>query len=205
MNKKRTYSKKFSTCQPMVSRGFTLIELIIVLAIVAIGLALAAPSYQDIIERRHTTSKAETLAAFMGYARSEVVKSNKQVSVTLVRTSANEWCIGITDLNTACDCKADSTQCVINGVEKTLSSATQTRLGMTSMTAASADTTFVFDPVRGTKIAADLADHSYDFQSDNGNWEIRVIVGPTGRVRLCNSDSSKKISGYHLCVNPVFL
>jgi len=196
VNEKRTFNKRFSSCQSTVARGFTLIELVIVMVIVAIGVALAAPSYQDIIERRHTTAKAENLAAFMAYARSEAVKRNKQVSVSLVRTSANEWCIGITDLTTACNCKTDATQCVINGVEKTLTSATQTR---SNMSTAPVDTTFVFDPVRGTKIAADLSDHIYALQSDNGNWEISIVVGATGRVRLCNSDSGKKIPGFESC------
>ena len=197
MNEKRTFNKRFSSCQSSAAQGFTLIELVIVMVIVAIGVALAAPSYQDIIERRHTTAKAESLAAFMAYARSEAVKRNKQVSVSVVRTSANEWCIGITDLTTACNCKTDATQCVVNGVEKTLTSATQTR---SNMLTAPADTTFVFDPVRGTKITADLSDHTYVLQSDNGNWEINVVVGATGRVRLCNdSASTKKIPGFESC------
>ena len=48
----------------ITNKGFTLLELMIVMVIVAIGVALAVPAYQDLMQRRETTSKAEQLSAF---------------------------------------------------------------------------------------------------------------------------------------------
>lgn len=76
-------------------RGFTLIELVIVLVIAAIALALAVPAYQNIIEKRQTTAKAEELASFLASAQGESVKMNRRVSVATRYTDANNWCVGV--------------------------------------------------------------------------------------------------------------
>ncbi len=180
-------------------RGFTLLELMIVMVIVAIGVALAVPSYQDILERRHTTAQAEELAAFLAYAQSEAVKTNKMVSVELTHTSPNHWCIGANEGDAGCNCTGDDSNnlCLLNGVTKTMDSSTQAK---SSMSDYSADTTFVFDPVRGTMISVDLGpDHFFKVESDNGNWALEVNIGPTGRIRICNPDSDKEVPGFKPC------
>ena len=183
------------------NRGFTLLELIIVMVIIAIGVALAVPSYQDIIERRETTSQAEQLSAFMSYAQSAAVKSNQMISVQLMHTDANNWCIGANEGNTGCDCTETLSTaadfCSIDDVAKIMSSATQTRSSMLSY---EIDTTLTFDPIRGTMASADLGnDHGFVLQSDNTNWQLRVDIGVTGRIRICNPDSDKAVHGFQAC------
>ena len=183
------------------NRGFTLLELMIVMVIIAIGVALAVPAYQDVIERRETTSQAEQLSAFMSYAQSEAVKKNEMISVQLSYTDANNWCIGANEGNTGCDCtETDSgaaSFCSINDVAKIMSSATQTK---SSMLSHETDTTFTFDPIRGTMASADIGnDHGFVLQSDNTHWQLRVDIGATGRIRICNADSDKAVPGFQAC------
>jgi hypothetical protein len=67
------------------------------------------------------------------------------------------------------------------------------------MTGVSTDKTLVFDPVRGTMIAADLATgHGVTLESDNGKWSLTIDVGATGRIDIC-TDSSKAVPGYPSC------
>ena len=183
------------------NRGFTLLELMIVSVITAIGVALAVPSYRDAMERRETTSQAEQLSSFLVYAQSEAVKRNEMISIQLSWTNANDWCIGANEGNAGCDCEETDTDaadfCSINDVAKIMSSATQTKSNMLSH---EVDTTFTFDPVRGTMAIADLGNpHGFVLQSDNTNWELTVDIGATGRIRICNADSDVAVPGFHAC------
>ncbi len=183
------------------NKGFTLIELIMVLTIVAIGVALAVPSYSDALQKRETQAQAEDLVAFVSYAQSEAVKLNEMVSVHLTYTDKDNWCLGANEGNAPCDCnEAVTTEadfCSLNGVSKIIRSSAQTK---SSMTAASTDKTLVFDPIRGTMAVADLGNaHGLTLESDNGNWSLQVDIGATGRVRVCNPESAKAIPGYQAC------
>jgi len=180
--------------------GFTLIEMMIVLVVIAVGLALAIPTYEDIHQRRQATSEAEQLAVFLAYAQGDAIKANQQVSVQLSYTSSTNWCIGAAEGDSGCDCtETDESQadyCALSGVHHVMDNADFDRSGMTSY---SADMLFVYDPVRGIKSTGDLANHSYTIQSSNGNWALQVNVGPTGRIRVCNPDSAKAVPGFELC------
>ena len=61
--------------------GFTLIEMLIVVAIAAILLALAAPSFREMLVKRSVQAAGETLASDMRFARSEALKRSTQTVV----------------------------------------------------------------------------------------------------------------------------
>jgi len=70
------------------SRGFTLIELMIVIAVMAVGSALAYPSFSGVIRsNRVATSTNGVLAAF-NLARSEAIRSNRAGGVCPSTTGA---------------------------------------------------------------------------------------------------------------------
>ncbi|MDF1587694.1 MAG: GspH/FimT family pseudopilin [Gammaproteobacteria bacterium] len=76
-------------------KGFTLMELMIVIAIIAILAALALPSFQSIIEKRRLAGAAENLFADLQYARSEAIKRNSTIELD-VTTGAN-WSYQVDD------------------------------------------------------------------------------------------------------------
>lgn len=60
-------------------RAFTLIELMTVIALIAIMTAIAAPSYNDIIKSNRLRSQANDFVASINLARSEAIKRNQNV------------------------------------------------------------------------------------------------------------------------------
>lgn len=71
------------------NQGFTMIELMIVVAIMAILIALAAPSFTPLIERWRVRDSAETLTSSLYYARSEAIKRGGNVIVAKNPNAAN--------------------------------------------------------------------------------------------------------------------
>ena len=63
------------------SHGFTAIELMVTMGIVAILAALATPSFTPLIERWRVRDAAETLTSSLYYARSEAIKRGGNVII----------------------------------------------------------------------------------------------------------------------------
>lgn len=63
--------------------GFTLVELVIVMAIVAIGAALAFPGVAQMLSNRQVQSAAESILTGLNQARSEAVRRNTPVNFSL--------------------------------------------------------------------------------------------------------------------------
>lgn len=82
--------------------GFTLIELMITLVVVAILLAVGIPSFQTIFETNRLATQANELVTAVNLARSEAIK--RGVNVTVRANAAGfqtGWCIHINDNCTA--------------------------------------------------------------------------------------------------------
>ncbi len=82
-------------------RGFTLLEVMVVVAILAILTALAAPSFTPLIERWRVRQTVEGLQSTIYYARSEAIKrgggvvAQKNPNTAQCTTSANkDWDCG---------------------------------------------------------------------------------------------------------------
>ena len=81
-------------------RGFTLIELMIVVALFAIMLALALPSFNGLIERFRIGARLGALEASMSLARVEAIRRGQGVTLVsrsdcqLAVASASDWSCG---------------------------------------------------------------------------------------------------------------
>ena len=190
------------------ARGFTLIELMVVLAVVAIITTLALPSYRAILEKRQVTSGAQQLAAFVSSAQLEAVKRNQRVAVRYDFTDSGNWCLGIVneeaagwDAGSGCTCSADpeTNTCTLDDADRVMvpdnlnySEAFEAIVGQD-------DSFYVIDPVRG--MMEDFTDVvSFEFISKPENtYALNVEVAPTGRVRICSDSGDKKVPGFDEC------
>jgi len=157
--------------------GFTLMELMITLAVLAILVAISVPSMSGILERRKVHGAGEKLFADLTYAKTEAIKRNNTVRVSFTGNGAT-WCYGIA-INAACDCTASD--CTIDGVLKVTN---QDEFPGVSV---EADSTFdgsstSFTPLRGAANAGNL-----QFSVPTGA-ELGVVVSSFGRIRMCSAD-----------------
>lgn len=65
----------------MNSQGLTLVELMIVVAVLAILSALAVPSFSEMLRRQHISGQVNALFSMVYMARSEAIKRNTVVTV----------------------------------------------------------------------------------------------------------------------------
>jgi prepilin-type N-terminal cleavage/methylation domain-containing protein len=197
------------------TQGFTLIELMIVVAVLAIITSLALPSYRMIMEKRQVTSGAEQIKAFLSSAQLEAVKHNEYVAVSY-KTGGNDaegypnWCLGMRDADTAsnpteaaaCDCTVDSgaNACTVDGGLRVMRSTSLSYPGVLDVDSVTDGHTLVFDPIRGTM--ANLGNSMvFELLSDEGHYAMSVDITPTGRVRICSdlSRSDLEVPGYDEC------
>jgi type IV fimbrial biogenesis protein FimT len=64
-----------------VSRGFTLIELLVTLAVAAVILALAAPSFSNLVAQNRITTQTNVLIGGLNLAKSEAVRRGYAVAL----------------------------------------------------------------------------------------------------------------------------
>jgi type IV fimbrial biogenesis protein FimT len=72
--------------------GFTMIEMLFVIAIVGIGMSIAVPSFQGMLQRNRLATQANDLTMAINLARSEASRIGNIVSLqALVGTAGNEF------------------------------------------------------------------------------------------------------------------
>ena len=194
------------------TKGFTVIEMMIAVAVLAIITALALPSYREILEKRKVTSAAEQTMSFLSSAQLESVKRNRTVAVQFGTyskdgDSAVHWCLGMTDQAT-CDCRPDAATCTIEGAVRSFQSDTlKYRKGASSIDTTATqfgggDSIFQFDPVRGLTLNSETVDLAL-ISPDQAMYALNVELTPTGRVKICTSSrGSKPVPGFDACPAP---
>ena len=73
-------------------RGFTIIELMVTVAILAIMTAIAVPSFRSFVNNQRIKSAATEMMTAVLIARSDAIKRN--ASVTLAPVNADDWAQG---------------------------------------------------------------------------------------------------------------
>lgn len=80
------------------SLGFTMIELLIGLAIVGIGMTIAVPSFQGMIARNNVATQVNEMILAINLARSEATRRSASVSIRARSATTNDefgegWCV----------------------------------------------------------------------------------------------------------------
>ena len=184
-------------------RGFSLVEVLMSVVLMGIGMALALPSYRDMVEKRQVTNGAEQVASFINTAQGVAMKTNQVVTVSYSRTDADDWCIGAVSGATPCNCTVtDDTAddfCQIAAQPYLLNNAHAGDRDLVH--SVTGDGAYAFDPIRG--LFMDLDDSlTMELRSQSDDFRLNVMVNNTGRVILCSSSADHAVPGYAVCAAP---
>jgi prepilin-type N-terminal cleavage/methylation domain-containing protein len=181
------------------NRGFTIVELMVTLAVAAILVALAVPTYRDVRERSIVRGASGDLVALVTQAKFEAAKRNDYVTMS-VRGSGSSWCIGLQIGTTGCDCSTDT--CNITQVN------TSELNGARLLAAADFNdpgggkgtTDVTIDPRLG--MLKDLGTGgSIVVRSPSDNWDFRVQfnLSSAAKTNLCSPSGGRSLSDYPSC------
>ncbi len=196
--------------------AFTLVELLIAVAIAAVVLTLAGPSLRDFILLQRLKSISASLVTDMQYARSEAVSRGRNVWVYFKLPSSAQpmSCYTLyTDSNAVnvaqrlkCDCtQAAGSRCATSATElKTVQIPTDLSVRLNIDTGVQA-TDFAFDPVTGSVFIPTLdipvpvpTAFVVDTRLDSGRT-LRTRVALSGRPAVCLPSGSSVSGGYNAC------
>jgi type II secretion system protein H len=143
--------------------GFTVIEVMIVVAIMAVLAGVVVPSFQDQIGRRRVEGAANALNMDLQYAKSLAVTLNTQVTLA-TGTGGTYYSITYTSGGTT---------------------VTQKTITMPSGVSITANTNVVFDPMRGMTTSA--SNVNMTLSSTSTTSTLTVTTSPQGVITLCGS------------------
>lgn len=177
--------------------GVTMVEVVVVVAIMGILAALAIPQFTQMYSRSRLRAAAEQLRSDINLARGEAVKRNANVRMSFV-INGDTWCYGLR-IASGCDCTVteptDGEFCSLDtdagGVAITTVVSSDQFAGIT-LAAAPFNGGLTFSPIRPALVSGNAT-----YSSINVSGSMRVVASGMGRVRLCSPDES--ILGYAAC------
>ena len=182
-------------------RGFTLIELMVTLAVLAIILTMAIPSFNEFRQRSALRGASDQFISFWANSRMEALKNNSLVKVSM-STSGNNFCLGaattIDPADTAkCDCfetvTTDTDYCAIGRYPADQAEWKRIRfLDDSDLTIGASDNgVVIIDPKRGGLSNTGMAGY-WQIASPTGgvDYRLRVNVDLFGRAVACEPASS---------------
>lgn len=177
-------------------QGFSLIEMLVVVVVLSVVLALAVPTFSNIINRDHLRNAAERLRSDLNLAKTESRRRNRNITISFTRSDdGSTWCYGLT-LAAACDCDVtdpdDGVLCELDaGVPATVDSTTYDGVRLDSLPFTAGN--LLFSAARPTIAAGSASLTSVDDKT------ARVVVSSMGRIRLCSPAGDNKLYNYDPC------
>ena len=171
-----------------LARGASLIEGLIVIAVLTVALGLAAPGIGKARERRHLDGVAAQLETDLQQARTLAVAMNRSVRLSFASAAGGSCYFIHTGVPEACACSPAGATCtggeVMRSVHVDADSPVTLRANVRSM---------VFAPELGTVTPT----ATMRIEARSGAATVHQIINLMGRVRSCTPTPG--LSGYPAC------
>jgi len=188
--------------------GFTLVELMVAVAVFIILTVIAVPSFSTYLDKARVRGAADDVVNVLSLARQGAVKLDRNVSILTKPGTGADWCIGAREADdpavgdqaadaATCDCSTatGALECVVDGRQLVVSAAEHSGIAL-----ASAASQLRLDGRLGIRSDADIADadkSSFDLTSKSGKYVLTVKISPLGQATVCSKQGN--ILGYPSC------
>jgi prepilin-type N-terminal cleavage/methylation domain-containing protein len=183
--------------------GFTLVELLVTVSVVAILATLAGAAFTGFLDRYRLSGAVETLFSDLQLARSEAVKRNRSVQVVV--TSGVNWAYTLSELNDVCDGSSTLTATQLKSVG--VAGFPGTRIDRLVLNSGGGGTTMVFQPdssrvqVACNSTALLPAGSVISFRAADGKQACLLLNG-IGRIKRCSPSGANHLIGFPECACP---
>ena len=154
-------------------QGFTLIEAVFAMAVLAIILAAAVPSYAGYLARQRLRHVAELLELDLRRARTLSVDEGRDIHVSFA--SGPQWCWGASRQG-SCDCATGLPRCELGGITSRDHKGTLLQSGQS----------ITFEGGKGRAVGWTRIGISND-----RNQQLHLDLNPVGRPQICGRDARK--------------
>lgn len=168
--------------------GFTLIELMVTLSIMAVVVALVAPGFNDTIARTRVKSQASDVVNMLELARSASLKRTAVTTTLTIGSSGATWRVSTEWQHP--DASAESRSITQAG------GVTMVAPSLAGSTSTTADFRGVFSGFVSTNGCKD-GDTCMQLRSAGGKYQVRVGINAVGQVAACAVGDS--FGGYPKC------
>lgn len=165
-------------------RGFTLLEAVIAVALIALVATLALPSFGAALERSRLKAAAEALASDLQEARFEAARRGEALHVEL--NAGPAWCWSVA---TAPGCGCGAAACRL----KAATAAEHAGVRLVEGRSASFAPTGTTNDAAGVPVPVNAG---ATFESGRGE-RLRVALSALGRARICAPQAP--VAGYPAC------
>jgi type IV fimbrial biogenesis protein FimT len=181
--------------------GFTLIELMVTLAVLAILLVAAVPSFVDFFDRYRLRGAVDDVVSVISNARAASVKADRDVNIAFGGTTS-AWCVGANGAAdpsggnpvpavAACDCTNNSA-CLVGGERIAVDAGKHGNVAVNSV-----GTSFTYNSKLG--LIEPLGSATATFTSPAGKYDMRLDVNALGQASVCVPSGKPAIAGVTSC------
>ncbi len=165
-------------CIDRKQTGFTLIELMVTVAVFAVLASFAVPSYQNMIENSKIKTVTDSILTGMQIARAEAVSRNSQVQFDF--RSGAAW--------TVCVSPASAGNCPDPDDLTTIDSRTVNEGSATHVTVSEGGSggPYVFNGFGGLESPTTSTQIDIGNNALSGSRDLRIVVGVGGAVKSCD-------------------
>jgi type IV fimbrial biogenesis protein FimT len=184
--------------------GFTLVELLITLAVTIVLLTLGLPSMQSFLDSARLVDAAEQLQSHLQQARIESIARSTDIHVN-ISANGSPWVYGIShrnlcDTTQATPAGANACVLVVDDGDKSFDPGADLVLmrfdssDHAGVSASGGNIQITFSSLRGTSSGGTI-----DLTSAGGR-KLTISVGLLGRINICYAqDSALPVTGYKEC------
>jgi len=168
-----------------LNQGVTLIELMVIIALIAISLMIATPSFSGFFAKQKLRGLGGELLFFTKLAKAEASKKSSETYIVIKKSSTTSWCLGLSEDKDDCDCTT-ANSCKVDEIERVISSSDYKDVSFDSHNFPAGVIT-----VKPYKGRATEGTATFSAVADGVTKDLSLVQSVMGRDKICSpSDNS---------------